>query len=81
MKGREKDVVIFSCVRSNRHGGPIGFLSDERRMNVAITRARRCLIILGDSRALVKDPSWGLLVQSLRDRNIIKKVSFPFSAK
>ena len=71
--------MIFSCVRSNKNGGPIGFLSDERRMNVAITRARRCLIIVGDSRALGKDPSWGKLMSSLRERNFVKKVTYPFS--
>jgi superfamily I DNA and/or RNA helicase len=48
-------------------------------MNVAITRARRCLIIVGDSRALGKDQSWGKLMQSLRERNFVKKVSYPFS--
>ena len=79
MKGREKDIVIFSCVRSNKYGGPIGFLSDERRMNVAITRARRCLIIVGDSRALEKDPSWGMLLKSLRERDFIRRVNHPFS--
>jgi senataxin len=76
-QGREKDIVIFSCVRSNKYGG-VGFLSDERRMNVAITRARRCLIIVGDSRALQKDRNWGLLMKSLRDRNVVRNVSYPF---
>jgi senataxin len=76
-QGREKDIVIFSCVRSNKYGA-VGFLSDERRMNVAITRARRCLIIVGDSRALQKDRNWGLLMKSLRDRNVIRNVAYPF---
>ncbi|MBK8615904.1 MAG: IGHMBP2 family helicase [Anaerolineales bacterium] len=47
-QGREKEVVIVSLVRSNREG-EVGFLSDTRRMNVALTRARRKLIVIGDS--------------------------------
>ena len=47
-QGREKEAVIISMVRSNAEG-EIGFLSDARRMNVALTRARRKLIVIGDS--------------------------------
>jgi ATP-dependent RNA/DNA helicase IGHMBP2 len=47
-QGREKEAVIVSLVRSN-HEGEIGFLADVRRMNVALTRARRKLIVVGDS--------------------------------
>ena len=47
-QGREKEAVIISLVRSNA-AGEIGFLSDARRMNVALTRARRKLIVIGDS--------------------------------
>lgn len=47
-QGREKEGVIISMVRSNSDG-EIGFLSDARRMNVALTRARRKLIVIGDS--------------------------------
>lgn len=50
-QGREKEAIIISCVRSNGEG-EIGFLSDARRMNVALTRARRCLIVVGDSATL-----------------------------
>ncbi len=50
-QGREKEAVLISCVRSNSTG-EIGFLSDTRRMNVALTRARRKLIIIGDSATL-----------------------------
>ena len=47
-QGREKEVVIISLVRSNDKN-EIGFLGDTRRMNVALTRARRKLIVIGDS--------------------------------
>ena len=47
-QGREKEAVIISLVRSNQEG-EIGFLADARRMNVALTRARRKLIVIGDS--------------------------------
>lgn len=50
-QGQERDVVFISLVRSNDYAG-IGFLSDLRRMNVAITRARMKLVIIGDSSTL-----------------------------
>ncbi len=50
-QGREKEAVILTMVRSNERG-EIGFLSDTRRTNVAITRARRKLIVIGDSSTL-----------------------------
>ena len=50
-QGREKEAVVISCVRSNSDG-EIGFLADRRRMNVALTRARRKLIVVGDSSTL-----------------------------
>jgi len=48
MQGREKEAVIISLVRSNDKR-EVGFLKDERRLNVAMTRARRHLCIVGDS--------------------------------
>lgn len=52
-QGREKDIIIMSCVRSNEHQG-IGFLSDPRRLNVALTRARYGIIIVGNPKVLSK---------------------------
>jgi len=54
-QGQERDVIMISLVRANENG-QIGFLNDLRRMNVAITRARMKLIILGDSKTLIKHP-------------------------
>ncbi|MGL4515020.1 MAG: IGHMBP2 family helicase [Lacipirellulaceae bacterium] len=54
-QGREKEAVVISMVRSNREG-EIGFLADTRRMNVAMTRARRKLIVVGDSATLGGNP-------------------------
>jgi ATP-dependent RNA/DNA helicase IGHMBP2 len=54
-QGREKEIVLLSLVRSNDKG-EVGFLSDTRRMNVAMTRARRLLVVVGDSLTLTKNP-------------------------
>ena len=50
-QGQERDVIYISLVRSNEKG-EIGFLSDYRRMNVAMTRARKKLVVVGDSATL-----------------------------
>jgi ATP-dependent RNA/DNA helicase IGHMBP2 len=54
-QGREKEAIIVSLVRSNPEG-EIGFLSDVRRTNVALTRARRKLLVIGDSATLANHP-------------------------
>ena len=54
-QGQERDVILISLVRSNDEG-QIGFLKDLRRMNVAMTRARMKLIILGDKNTMTKHP-------------------------
>jgi superfamily I DNA and/or RNA helicase len=54
-QGRERDVVYLSLVRSNERQ-EIGFLADYRRMNVAITRAKKYLVVIGDSATIGNDP-------------------------
>ena len=54
-QGREKEMVILSMVRSNTRS-EVGFLSESRRINVSVTRARRCCVIIGDSDTLRHDP-------------------------
>jgi ATP-dependent RNA/DNA helicase IGHMBP2 len=61
-QGREKEAVVLSLVRSNAEG-EVGFLADVRRMNVALTRARRKLLVIGDSATLACHPFY----QSLFD--------------
>jgi superfamily I DNA and/or RNA helicase len=54
-QGREKEAVVLSLVRSNVEG-EVGFLADVRRMNVALTRARRKVLVVGDSATLGAHP-------------------------
>ena len=63
-QGQERDVIMISMVRSNERGD-IGFLRDLRRMNVAITRARRKLIIIGDAPTLTRHPFYRKLYESI----------------
>ncbi|KAI9922847.1 hypothetical protein PsorP6_002376 [Peronosclerospora sorghi] len=69
-QGREKDVIVFSCVRSSQRGG-IGFLRDIRRLNVAITRARFCLYVVGNVNTLMRDETWAALIRSAQDRKLV----------
>ena len=61
-QGQERDVIFISLVRANEEG-QIGFLNDLRRMNVAITRARMKLIVLGDASTLTKHPFYRKLYE------------------
>jgi superfamily I DNA and/or RNA helicase len=63
-QGREKEAIVISLVRSNQQG-EIGFLADVRRMNVALTRARRKLILIGDSATLGGDEFYVRLLEYL----------------
>ena len=71
-QGREKDVIIFSCVRS---GDTIGFLSDYRRMNVALTRAKFALWIVGRSETLQLNSDWNALINYTESEKCIRQVN------
>ncbi len=79
-QGKEKDIIILSCVRSTevrdestRHYS-IGFLNDLRRMNVALTRGKYSLWVVGDSRALNRDDNWNALIRNAKTRGLYIQV-------
>ncbi|CAL9186896.1 unnamed protein product [Musa hybrid cultivar] len=78
-QGREKDIAIFSCVRANTGKG-IGFVSDFRRMNVGLTRAKSSVLVVGSASTLMQDNHWSNLVTSAKDRNCYAKVTKPYAA-
>ncbi len=75
-QGAESDVIVLSFVRSNARGS-IGFVSEPRRLNVALTRGRKSLIMVGDAATLGKDKSdVGALLANMCARKLV----FPVSA-
>ena len=69
-QGQETDLVFFSATRSNGIGD-LGFLSDPRRLCVAITRARRGLVVVGDVKTLRSSHHWAALIDSCHSRGCL----------
>ena len=70
-QGREKGIIVISAVRSNATH-QVGFLADERRMNVAVTRARRQCILVCNSETLQADKFLSGLVEHFQEHGLYK---------
>ncbi len=70
-QGREWDVVLYSTVRSNPQHR-LGFVEDERRLNVAVTRAKRNFILVGDERTLGDNAAFDALLRSLEKVRLLE---------
>lgn len=87
-QGREVDILILTTVRSSISDSGstgtssigIGFVADIRRMNVALTRAKLSLWIVGNARTLQINPHWAALVQNAKERNLFISVSRPYDS-
>ncbi|MCF7890267.1 IGHMBP2 family helicase [Candidatus Bipolaricaulota bacterium] len=73
-QGREKEVIVISFVRSNEED-ELGFLKDVRRLNVSLTRARRKLIMIGDSRTLSTHETYEKLIKFVRENDFYSEIS------
>ncbi|OCH91849.1 hypothetical protein OBBRIDRAFT_886653 [Obba rivulosa] len=74
-QGQEKDVIILSCVRAGPGVQSVGFLRDVRRMNVALTRAKSSLFVLGHASTLERsDEVWRSIVLDARTRSCLSDV-------
>ena len=69
-QGREKEVIVFSTVRANENG-EVGFLKDKRRLNVALTRAKRGLIVIGHLSTLRQEPTWKSWLDWVEERGCL----------
>jgi superfamily I DNA and/or RNA helicase len=72
-QGREKEVVLISLVRSNSQG-EVGFLADTRRMNVAMTRAKRKLMVIGDGATLGRNAFFKKWIEHTEAQGFYKSI-------
>lgn len=69
-QGAEREIIVLSCVRT-RH---FGFIDSERRMNVALTRAKRHLLIVGSLPCLSRNRLWGRVIHHCRGKSFFAGV-------
>nr|XP_015909603.1 uncharacterized ATP-dependent helicase C29A10.10c-like [Parasteatoda tepidariorum] len=74
-QGREKDIIIISCLSPNYLAESIDFLSCKKRLNVAITRARHCLLLVANSSMLSYFDHWDALFSDAKQRNLFVKIN------
>ncbi|CAD6218676.1 unnamed protein product [Miscanthus lutarioriparius] len=88
-QGREVDILLLSTVRASNSSGDrhhtgearsIGFVADVRRMNVALTRARLSLWIVGNARTLRINSHWDSLVRDAEERNLFVSIKRPYGS-
>ncbi|CCM01866.1 uncharacterized protein FIBRA_03937 [Fibroporia radiculosa] len=78
-QGQEKDVIILSCVRAGPNVQTVGFLRDMRRMNVALTRAKSSLFVLGHAATLERsDGTWRQIISDARERSRLVNVDVSY---
>lgn len=76
-QGREKEVIILSFVRSNKNK-ELGFLTDLRRLNVALTRAKRKLIAIGDSETLKVNKTYRRFIEFVKEKGVFVQLTTLF---
>ncbi|KAG5358874.1 putative ATP-dependent helicase C29A10.10c [Yarrowia sp. E02] len=74
-QGREKDIIIMSCVKAHPTAQTTGFLADVRRMNVAITRAKSSLWIIGNATTLATNEKWYALIEDAKTRGMYSEAA------
>lgn len=74
-QGQERDVIVLSCVRAHNPRGNIGFVADARRLNVAITRAKKALYICGHLDSLKDSEEWRALISDACHRSKVMDIS------
>eukprot|EP00268_Persea_americana_P037562 TRINITY_DN37215_c0_g2_i2.p1 TRINITY_DN37215_c0_g2~~TRINITY_DN37215_c0_g2_i2.p1 ORF type:complete len:1526 (-),score=349.56 TRINITY_DN37215_c0_g2_i2:2418-6917(-) len=87
-QGREVDILILSTVRASDqsaeepgfNSSSIGFVADVRRMNVALTRAKLSLWIVGNARTLQANFNWAALLKDAKERNLVISVARPYES-